>query len=189
MNTRFLSLLLCALVATVGFASGSSDATAEPSAKKSYPPYLSLQDGLHVTGKPIEVDIESYRLQVVGLVDRPLQLSYSDVLAMESQRRQFDLVCEGFFVDTGHWTEVDVLEVLKPAGVKERATGVEFSSIDGSYTQRVSFDDLREGTYLIAYEFEDEPFPVYHGFPLRLAAESVPGYVWVKWLGIIEVVE
>jgi len=38
-----------------------------------------------------------------------------------------------------------------------------------------------------AYEFNDKEFPVYHGFPLRVAAEGMQGNIWVKWLGEIVV--
>ena len=71
--------------------------------------------------------------------------------------------------------------------MKDGARTVHFTSIDGSYTQVLSLEKVLKGNVLLAYEFEDRPFAVYHGFPLRLAAEGEAGSVWVKWLGRIEV--
>jgi DMSO/TMAO reductase YedYZ molybdopterin-dependent catalytic subunit len=64
---------------------------------------------------------------------------------------------------------------------------VDFASIDGSYTQTLTMAEALSGTVLVAYQFDDRDFPVWHGFPLRIAAEGKPGSLWVKWLGSITV--
>ena len=181
---RRILLLAVAVFFAFPLASGYADNPTQGPGE-GVPPGVMMADGLHITGTPIEVDIETYRLQVLGLVDTPLLLTYADVLAMESRREHMELVCPGAFVDTGHWTGVDLLEILAAAGVKDRATTVEFVAVDRSYTVRASLEDIRNGTFLVAYEYEDKPFPVYHGFPFRIAAKDKPGYVWVKWLGFI----
>ena len=35
--------------------------------------------GLHVTGRPRQIELESYRLQITGKVDRPLELTFDDL--------------------------------------------------------------------------------------------------------------
>jgi DMSO/TMAO reductase YedYZ molybdopterin-dependent catalytic subunit len=45
---------------------------------------------------------------------------------------------------------------------------------------------LKEGNFL-AYEWEGQPLPVLHGFPLRAVFPSLPGSYWVKWLLQIKV--
>ena len=164
-----------------------SGADAEPANAGAYPDYLSFVDGLHVTGTPIEVDAEAYRLAVDGSVENPLSLAIGEIRRLGSERIYMELECPGFFVDKGHWTGVRVSEVLDKAAVKDGARTVHFTSIDGSYTQVLSLEKVLKGNVLLAYEFEDRPFAVYHGFPLRLAAEGEAGSVWVKWLGRIEV--
>jgi DMSO/TMAO reductase YedYZ molybdopterin-dependent catalytic subunit len=106
---------------------------------------------------------------------------------MPSQRLVMSLTCSGFFTDTGYWTGVPLAEILRLAGYKAGAARVEFASIDGSYSQSLSIDTILASNVLVAYQFDDRDFPVYHGFPLRIAAEGQPGSMWVKWLGTITV--
>jgi DMSO/TMAO reductase YedYZ molybdopterin-dependent catalytic subunit len=151
--------------------------------------YLQLVDGLHVTGKPVEVDPESFRLRIVGAVERPLSLSLEQIRALPAVRQQIDLECPGFFVDRGVWTGVPVRDLLALAGVRAGASAVVFTSLSEGYTSNLGLRDLQQDGMLVAYEFEGRPFPVVHGFPLRLAAKGRQGNVWVKWLGEIRVTE
>jgi len=144
-------------------------------------------EGLHVTGTPVEIDLASYRLEVVGAVDRPLSLSYEQVLALPRQRSLERLVCPGFFTDEGHWTGTPLKSLLERAGVREGARSVEFVAADGGYRSSLKLEDALSSGVLIAYEFDDRPFPMVHGYPLRLVAPGQAGSVWVKWLGRIVV--
>jgi DMSO/TMAO reductase YedYZ molybdopterin-dependent catalytic subunit len=184
-------LLLLAAAPLFLFAGGRTESVTEArtfdQATARYPEYLSLVDGLHVTGTPIEVDVDAYRLKVNGLVTKPLELRLSEVRALPQERLYLSLNCPGFFTDQGFWTGVRLEEILRLAGYKSGAKVVELSSIDGSYTQSLTLAEVLEGNVLVAYQFDDRDFPVYHGFPLRLAAEGQPGSIWVKWLGSITV--
>ena len=44
----------------------TTEAATEAESESLYPPYLALVDGLHVTGRPVTVDIATYRLSVSG---------------------------------------------------------------------------------------------------------------------------
>jgi len=146
-----------------------------------------LVDGLHVTGTPIVVDIETYRLKIVSQVDNPLSLTFDEVKQMNSEREFIELVCPGFFVDEGYWTGVKVSDLLQMAKVKNGATKVLFTSIDGSYEKELPLEKLLGEGFLIAYQFNDKEFSDIHGYPLRLVAKDEPGSLWVKWLGEIKV--
>ena len=150
--------------------------------------YLQLVDGLHVTGTPVEVDIETFRLRVSGAVERPLSLSFEQIRALPAVREEITLNCPGFFTDRGVWTGVPVRDLLALAGVRAGASSVAFLSLSG-YRSTLSLEDLQKDGVLIAYEFEGKPFPVVHGFPLRLTAKDHQGSYWVKWLGEIQVSE
>ena len=147
-----------------------------------------LYEGLHITGKPIEVDIKTYRLKISGAVDKELSLTFDDIKNMKSVREEIELICPGFFVDNGYWTGVGVIDLLNLAGIKKEAKNVEFMCIDGSYTQTLSLETVKGDGILIAYQFNDKEFSKYHGYPLRLVAKDQFGSFWVKWLGEIKVI-
>jgi DMSO/TMAO reductase YedYZ molybdopterin-dependent catalytic subunit len=150
--------------------------------------YNPLVDGLHVTGNPVEVDIEKYRLEVFGEVETLLSLTFDEIKDMESTRIFAELICPDTFKDEGYWTGVSVDNLLKLAAVKEGASEVHFISLDGVYRKSLKIEEVtgNEGL-LIAYHFNDKEFPEIHGYPLRIVAKDYPGYLWVKWLGKIEI--
>jgi DMSO/TMAO reductase YedYZ molybdopterin-dependent catalytic subunit len=146
-----------------------------------------LVEGLHVTGQPIDIDIDTYRLKISGTVEEPLSLSLAEIQAMEAQRESVTLVCPGFFVDEGYWTGVKIGDLLSRAGVEEGATRVTFISADGGYSASLGLDEVLGEGMLIAYSFDDKPLPKVHGYPLRVVAKDQQGNRWVKWLGEIVV--
>ena len=151
--------------------------------------YLQLVDGLHVTGTPIEVDVASFRLRIEGAVRQPLAMSLEQIRALPAVREEITLVCPGFFTDRGIWTGVPLRDLLALAGVRAGAGKVVFTSLSGGYTSSLTLEEAQHDGVLVAYEFEGKPFPVVHGYPLRLAAKDHEGNVWVKWLGAIRVGE
>ncbi len=164
---------------------------AQESTESVSPIFTDVKEGLHVTGKPIEIDIEEYRLSITGLVKNELRFSFDEVKDLPSVRIYAVLDCPGFFVDKGYWTGVKIIDLLNLAGLDEDATRLRFVDADDSYDKSILIEKIRENEngFLVAYEFNDEGFSEVHGFPLRIVAEGEPGSVWVKWLGKIEVLE
>jgi len=198
-RTTALLLICWSLVATPVLAggqrepsSGSDDAApprvlAESAARANeYPQFLSFVDGLHVTGTPVEVDIATYRLRIMGLVATAASYTFDEIRSMPSEEIEMTLECPGTFVDEGTWTGVQLRELLAPLGIGPEATRVRFHSIDESYSLAIDIDDLAKDV-LVAWAFNGEEFPVYHGYPLRVCVEGAAGAYWVKWLGRIEV--
>jgi DMSO/TMAO reductase YedYZ molybdopterin-dependent catalytic subunit len=142
--------------------------------------------GLHVTGSPRRIDLASYRLQVTGQVDRPLALTYDDLRCMRRVETRATLVCPGTFVDFADWAGTPLRDVLRLAQVQSGASTVRLVGADG-YAALVPLTTATAETSLLAYEWEDEPLPVLHGFPVRAVLPDVAGGNWVKWLIKIEV--
>jgi len=188
----FLVLALPWLVLTGCSGRSAESAGSEKSGSQGNPPtslYLQLVEGLHVTGTPVEVDVETFRLRVEGAVEKPLSLSFEQVRALPAVRENITLNCPGFFTDRGTWTGVPVRDLLAMAGVRAEAARVFFTSLSEDYSSSLSLKDIERDGVLVAYEFDGKPFPVVHGFPLRLTARDHEGNVWVKWLEEIRVSE
>jgi DMSO/TMAO reductase YedYZ molybdopterin-dependent catalytic subunit len=148
---------------------------------------LDSDTGLHYTGQAQHLDLASYRLEVSGKVDQPLSLTYDDLRCLPKVETRAILECPGLFVDEATWAGAPIREVLALAGVQAEATRLRFISADG-YANSVHInEDLIENAFL-AYEWEGEPLPVLHGFPVRVAFPGVDGVSWVKWLVAIEVI-
>jgi DMSO/TMAO reductase YedYZ molybdopterin-dependent catalytic subunit len=142
--------------------------------------------GLHMTGTAQEIDLESYRLEVTGKVDHPLSLTYDDLRCLPKVETAAILECPGFFVDEATWAGAPIQEVLALAGVQGGATELKLVSADG-YSRMVPIGEGLAETAFLAYEWEGEPLPILHGFPVRVVLPGVSGGSWVKWLVAIEV--
>lgn len=143
---------------------------------------------INATGRPVEVDIEEYRLVIDGLVERPLSLTYQEILSRPQISEVVLLICPGFFWDNAQWTGTPLASLLEEAGLREGAKKVKFYSMDGYQSSLTLEEALAEGVFL-AYQVNGQPLPPEHGFPLRLVARHQFGGKWVKWLERIEVTE
>jgi DMSO/TMAO reductase YedYZ molybdopterin-dependent catalytic subunit len=197
---RYNTITISVLIALLGFAlvgavgcspqkqtTASTDPDETPPAISGISGSYPLVDGLHVTGTPVDIDSETYRLRISGAVDTPLSISLEEIQAMEAHREFVTLVCPGFFTDKGHWTGVQIADLLDLAGVRPEARQVNFVAADGRYSANLKLDEVMGEGMLIAYAFEDKPLPKVHGFPLRVVAKDQQGNRWVKWLGEIVV--
>jgi len=142
---------------------------------------LDPSTGLHVTGKAQLLDLATYRLRVTGKVDRPLELSYDEIRCLPKVQASPILVCPGFFEDEAMWAGAAIADVLALAAVQDGAQEVEFVGADG-YSTTLPLDKALDRTNFLAYEWEGEPLPRLHGFPLRVVIPDAQGNQWTKWL-------
>lgn len=145
------------------------------------------ETGLHITGKPVEVDIATYQLKVTGKVDKEVSLSYEEILLLEPKVTATpELVCPGYFVDVATWSGVPLATVLQMAEPDADASWVRMRSADG-YSIKVELEVALDAKSFLAYELEGETLPVSQGFPLRAVFPEEEGNRWVKWLTELEV--
>lgn len=157
-------------------------------------------------GKP-EVDIGTRKLEVSGLVKKPLMLTIEDIKACPRQDVTFTLECSGnhgFPTFTGgignaKWSGTPLAPILKAAGIQENGIEVSFFGHDTGEEERrdikmrqnfarsMSVEDTMQDTTLLCYEMNGEPLPHDNGAPLRLIVPGWYGIARVKWLKRIEV--
>lgn len=141
---------------------------------------------LHKSGDPQMVDVETYSLEITGLVDNPLSLTYDQLRCMPKITASPTLVCPQTFFDTAEWSGVRLAYILKLAGVQEGAELIRMTGADG-YFANVTLEEAMRPESFLAYEWEGEPLPIMHGFPVRAVFPDIYGSQWVKWLLEIEV--
>jgi DMSO/TMAO reductase YedYZ molybdopterin-dependent catalytic subunit len=158
------------------------------------------------------VDAASWRLEVGGLVERPLSLTLADLSEHEPVTAPVTMECAGNgratlaprpvsqpwlleAVGTGEWTGARLSDVLAAAGVAPGAIEVLFTGLDRgvegdveqSYERSLTLEHARRDDVLLAYALNGVPLPPQHGFPLRLVVPGWYGMTSVKWLRAITV--
>ena len=85
-----------------------------PTLPATIPGYTELDrsTGLHITGKYVVIDLASYRLEVTGMVDNPLKLSYEDLRCLPRIKTSAPILCPGFFEDAANWAGASLAGVL-----------------------------------------------------------------------------
>ena len=138
-------------------------------------------------------DVATWRLRVHGLVDRPFELTYDELLAMPLLEQYVTIACVsnevgGSLVGNALWTGVRLKELLERAGVQPEATQIVGRAVDGftvGFPTVHALADDRES--LVAVAMNGEPLPPSHGYPARLIVPGLFGYVSAtKWLTEIE---
>ena len=138
-------------------------------------------------------DIDTWRLRVIGMVDRELELTYDELVAMPLVEQYVTIACVsnevgGNLVGNALWRGVRLKELLEQAGAQPDATQIVGRAVDGftvGFPTGYALADDREP--LVAVGMNGEPLPVDHGFPARLIVPGLFGYVSAtKWLTEIE---
>lgn len=141
-----------------------------------------------VTGSFPRIAPERYRLEVSGMVDRPLHLTLADLQSMPRTRLVRDFQCvTGWRVPSVHWEGVRLADVLDAAGVSPGASAVNFESYDGLDTESLTMSQARLPDVLVAYRMLGQPVTTEHGGPVRLYVAPMFGYKSIKWLSAIRV--
>lgn len=130
------------------------------------------------------VDLNQWQLEISGLVERPVKLSYSQITEMPSIKKNVLLICPGFFAFHAQWKGLSVAELLRLVHASPEVTHVSFSGPKGRYkkTERFPIEDIRSAKVFLAYSVNGRTLPQKHGFPLRVVAEDYYGDDWVKFV-------
>src|SRR5262245_58103406 len=161
-----------------------------------------------------DVDAETWRLEVGGLVERSLSLSLGDLRERPTVEVAVTMECAGNgrarlephvvsqpwlleAVGTARWRGTPVASLLAEAGVRDGAVEALFTGLDRgveggeeqAYERSLPVDALREGEALLAYEVNGVPLPPQHGYPLRLVVPGWYGMTSVKWLSRISLID
>nr|WP_055507079.1 molybdopterin-dependent oxidoreductase [Nonomuraea pusilla] len=140
-----------------------------------------------------QVDPRTWTLRVHGLVDRPVEITYADLLRMPLTEADVTLTCVsndvgGPLVGNARWLGVRMADLLRRAGLRSDADMLLSTSADG-FTCGTPVDVVMDGRdALFAVAMNGEPLPLEHGFPVRQVVPGLYGYVSAtKWVVDIKV--
>ena len=167
----------------------------------------------HLANIPVEIDAETFRVEVKGKVATPLSLSVADLKKFEAVEivavNQCSGNSRGFSIPrvpggqlangamgNARWRGVRLKDVLEKAGVAAGAKQVTFNGLDApvipqtpDFVKALDLDHALDGEVMLAYEMNGEDLPMLNGYPLRLVVPGCYGTYWVKHLSEITVVE
>ena len=169
----------------------------------------------HMPDIPTYIDLNTFRLEIKGSVNKQLSLSVDDLKSkFEPAQVASVLQCGGnsrkyYSSDThgvqwGHgamgcavWKGVKLKDLLNHAGLKPTATWVGVNGLEKPaladmtphFVREINVDEALQDNIIVAYSMNGEDLPYLNGFPLRLV---IPGHFsdsWVKMLSEITVMD
>jgi len=144
-------------------------------------------------GEVPEVPLDQWQLEIAGLVDNPVTLSWADFLALP----QVDDVSDFHCVTTwsrfdNHWRGVrfkTLAELVVPA---ENARHVLCTGSDHQpgtqipYTTNLPLARAVEDDVLLVHTWQGQPLPREHGGPVRMITPKLYAWKGAKWIRKIE---
>ena len=133
-----------------------------------------------------------WKLEVRGLVERPLALTLADVRALPQRTQITRHDCVEGWSAIGEWQGVQLAALLDAAKVKEDANFIVFRCADTlggrEYYESIDMVDAYHPQTIIAHSLNGEPLPEKNGAPLRMRIERQLGYKHAKYVKAIEAV-
>lgn len=135
----------------------------------------------------------NWRLQVDGLVTRPLSLSPAQLQQMPKRTQITRHDCVEGWSAIGEWTGAPLKLLLDAAGLKPQARYLVFHCADRMgtgemYYESIDLIDALHPQTILAWALNGKELSVGNGAPVRLRVERQLGYKQAKYVERIEVV-
>ena len=138
------------------------------------------------------INVKTWKVDIKGMVDKPISLSYADISAMPQVERTITMTCVsndigGDLIGTAVFQGVLLKHVTDMVGIHAGAEQVFGTSVDG-FTCGFPVSVLQDGRdAMIAIGMNGEALPLAHGFPARIVVPGLYGYVsGTKWVQSLE---
>jgi DMSO/TMAO reductase YedYZ molybdopterin-dependent catalytic subunit len=142
-----------------------------------------------ISGSMPLFDERSWRLEVGGLVERPVSLTYAQLRALPRAEQVTDFHCvTGWSVQNVHWGGVRFRDLLALARPLPAANAIRFVSLEEPYEDSLTLAQALQGDVMLAHELDGAPLSRPHGAPARVVIPEMYGYKGVKWLTRMELV-
>jgi DMSO/TMAO reductase YedYZ molybdopterin-dependent catalytic subunit len=135
-----------------------------------------------------QVAPDSWTLRVDGMVRRPLEITFGELLRMPLTEADITLVCVsnevgGPYAGNARWLGAPLAALLRRAGPLAGADQVLSAAADGMTISTPLATILDGRNALLAVGINGQPLPIEHGFPARMLVPGLYGYVSAtKWV-------
>ena len=135
-----------------------------------------------------KVPARTWQLRIHGMVDKPMVLSYDDLIQLPMIERDITLTCVseavgGGYIGNAHWQGTLLANVLRKAGIQRGADQIVMRDPKGM-TIGVATDPVLDGRdAMLAVAMNGQVLPQEHGYPVRVVVPGLYGYVSAtKWV-------
>ena len=131
---------------------------------------------------------QDWQLRIHGMVDRPMTLTYKDLLARPMIERWITLCCVsnvvgGPLISNALWLGTPLADLLREAGIHPDSDQLFMTSYDGMTIGSPTKVVMDGRDSLLAVGMNGVPLPQEHGFPARIVVPGLYGYVSAcKWV-------
>jgi DMSO/TMAO reductase YedYZ molybdopterin-dependent catalytic subunit len=144
-------------------------------------------------GEQPAVDLRTWKLEVGGLVENPVTLSWDQFLALPQVEDVSDFHCvTAWSRYENHWRGVRFRTIAELVVPQDQArfvlcTGYDFAP--GTYipyTTNLPLDRAVEDDVLLVHTWDGQPLPTEHGGPCRMITPKLYAWKGTKWIRKIE---
>lgn len=139
------------------------------------------------------IDARDWRLRIRGMVEREVELTFAQLLALPLEESTTTLTCVsnevgGDLIGNATWLGYPIRHLLARAKPSADADMVLSTSQDG-WTASTPLEALTdERNAILAVGMNGQPLPLEHGYPVRMVVPGLYGYVSAtKWVVSLEV--
>ena len=143
--------------------------------------------------RPPEVAVSNWFLEIGGQVEKPLRLTYEEILQRPFVEKAVTLECidnevGGDLISNALWKGVSLKSLIEEARPRSTVEDVVLYGAD-LYSDSISLDRAMNYDVFLAYQMNGVPLPKEHGFPIRAVVPGLYGIKNVKWIVKIELVD
>jgi DMSO/TMAO reductase YedYZ molybdopterin-dependent catalytic subunit len=135
-----------------------------------------------------QVNAATWQLRIHGMVDKPVILTFDDLIRRPMVEHDVTLTCVseavgGGYIGNARWQGILLADVLREAGIQSGADQIVMRDVKGM-TIGVATDPVLDGrTSLLAVGMNGQLLPAEHGYPVRAVIPGLYGYVSAtKWV-------
>jgi DMSO/TMAO reductase YedYZ molybdopterin-dependent catalytic subunit len=163
-------------------------------ARRTRPNITPLADffAVNIGAEEPRIELARWRLEVKGLVEQPLTLTFDDLLALPRVDIHGTLACisnevGGRLIGTTLFSGARLGDVLQMARPQRGVAEVVMRAVD-RYSESMPFDKALHEDTLLVYGMDGKLLTPEHGYPLRIFNPNHYGMKGPKWLASLELV-
>jgi len=163
-------------------------ANTRPDGRPRLPPgQQAVEKILDMGGTPGTATVANWSLRVHGEVERPVVLSYQDLLNLEQVHIICDIHCvTGWTLLDSRWSGVRLATIMDRVSPRKSGGFIIFEAAEG-YTSNVPIREIRKENVILAHSFFGEKLQRAHGAPVRVVIPDRYFYKSAKWLEAVNV--